>query len=353
MKRLLFALLVAAPLVATPAMAKNFIGDLVYCDANRDGVFGPGDYPLNGILVTVQCTTAGGTLCADYSTISGTLHPLATTASSLAAYPDRCSASNFDPTTDSLDGRYLFEVGACQQADPDGFRRPWTCTATVDPTTAPIDCNGIVTPVTGGFPFDGNGDDDHCDLGIDGPFPEGQPLGNLVTSGGCHAEPDPAPTTGSYTLLFGSRVNGVADGCSPHNDFAFGPDLPPPSGATRTPGYWKNHPGAISPHLGFEFCGEVVNDECSAVALLSSNGGGLKAFTRHGVAAYLNCQEYGCDSTLLDLVTQGSDACEAGTPFDYKKAANTLAAFNESGTGTGADPAGGKVDMHRCKRPRK
>ena len=53
----------------------------------------------------------------------------------------------------------------------------------MDQSTAPAGCLSLITPLAVGPPTNANGDGDFCDAG-DGPFPEGQPLGNLPVAFG-------------------------------------------------------------------------------------------------------------------------------------------------------------------------
>ena len=54
----------------------SFIGDLVYCDLNRNGVYEPGlgEPAINGVGVSVECRLADQTVCFSGSTTTGTLH---------------------------------------------------------------------------------------------------------------------------------------------------------------------------------------------------------------------------------------------------------------------------------------
>ena len=76
--------------------------------------------------------------------------------------------------------------------------------------------------------MDNNNDGDFCDVSIppqagdDGPFSEGQPLGNVVSYGGCEAFPDPAPGDGTYTVT----IDSASDECSIYNDFGYKPPEP-------------------------------------------------------------------------------------------------------------------------------
>jgi len=318
----------------------TFVGDLVYCDENANGTWDAGESGIDGVKVDVVCTASDGTVCADYDAVTGTIHPSAEV--NLPLWKSLCgSVETWDPTDPAADrtGRYLVEVfDAC-----DGLPRPWNCSVTVDPSTVPATCNDPVTPVEGSFPADNNADGDLCDAG-DGPFPEGQTLGNAWFDGGCEAYPDPAPSTGSYVaVVFPQR-----DACSLHNDFGFTPGDGGEGGPTRTPGGWKNRPSAVAGYLPVEFCGQTVSDACEAVALLDTNGGGLKAFTRHVVAAQLNCNAFGCPADVAALIAEGNAACAAGQSFPFSAASSVLDVFNNSGTDIDVDWWAGAADPKAC-----
>jgi hypothetical protein len=218
-------------LAAQPANA-TFIGDLVYCDLNRNGVYEPGvgEPALNGVGVSVVCRLPDQTTCFSGTTTTGTIH--ASAAGMTDFFQQICAPSTtWDPDND-ITGRYLFEVfNDCYPAGPG----PWTCTVTVNQATAPAGCLSLVTPLAVGPPTNANGDGDFCDSG-DGPFPEGQPLGNMAQTFGqnvqtCEQQPDPAPGNGVFTVV----VNPVGgDDCALYNDFGFAPRL-----EGCTPGYWK------------------------------------------------------------------------------------------------------------------
>lgn len=343
------------------AGATIFLGDLVYCDMNADGIYNDGDVPLDGVVINVQCKTVTDADCAPISTITGGISPGA--MAQLGEYNNACPVElAWDPTDpeEDLSGRYLVEVfSSCNGVD--GYQeRPYTCTVTVDPESLPADCNQAVTPRTGGFPFDENSDGDLCDDdGVptpDGPFVEGETIGNLDSSSGCEEFPDPLPVTNQYTAVFVGVAPGTLgpdnDRCSPHNDFGYTGEPDDEEGPTRTPGFWKNHPGAIANFLPFEFCGETISDPCDAVALLDTGGGGLNQFIRHGVAAYLNCAAWGCSDTIADLIAAGSEACADGdAEFNYGGAGTLLDIFNNSGDNLGQNPPGFNDDKKLCKDP--
>lgn len=211
----LLALIAAGPAEAT------FVGDLVYCDLDRDGRYEPaqGDFGLNGVGVTLECRSAASDVCAAFSTTTGTIHSSA--ASQLAFFQQLCAPPTltWDPDVD-LTGRYLFEVFDFCGTRPG----PWTCTVTVDQSTAPATCPALVTPLVPTPPADGNNDGDRCDA-QDGPFPENQPLGNLPQTIGqgqltCGQAPDPAPGNGTFTVTVFPIT---ADDCALYNDFGFAP----------------------------------------------------------------------------------------------------------------------------------
>jgi hypothetical protein len=116
---------------------------------------------------------------------------------------------------------------------------------------------------------------------------------------------------------------------------------PPPSGITRTLGYWKNHPtvidgsfdgpGGFPGLLPLNFCGEYIVEPCDAVAFLSTDGGGINNFKRQGMAALLNCQAFGCPGDIFNLIADGSNACASGDMFDFDTAGFVLDVFNNSG----------------------
>ncbi|MEQ1850426.1 MAG: SdrD B-like domain-containing protein [Chthoniobacteraceae bacterium] len=77
------------------------IGDTVFCDYNENGVQNSGEPGIQGVKVTLTCVTA-----------TGTVTKMAVTG---------------------VDGKYLFTDLA-----------PGTCTVTIDPTTAPVECNRVI-----------------------------------------------------------------------------------------------------------------------------------------------------------------------------------------------------------------
>lgn len=335
------ALLCTAALSLAGAEARaTFVGDLVYCDANENGLFDAGDFGLNGLGVRVTCTDTNGDVCADIETQTNTIHP--TAQATLGLYNRFCSeVTTWDPTDPGADltGRYLVEVFTTCSPAPG----PWTCTVAVDPSTLPPDCNQLVTPRTGGFPVDGNSDGDLCDA-EDGPFPENQVLGNVPRDGGCETFPDPPPGNGSYSAVIDVVL---ADDCSIHNDFGYTPEEV--RLATGTPGFWKRHPDAVAQFLPIDFCGQTVTEVCDAVELMSLRGGGISRFTRHAVAGLLNCAAFGCPDGIADLIAQGSAACEAGDPFEFRDAGRILDTYNNSGEDVDKDIGVREADARRCR----
>jgi hypothetical protein len=329
----------------------SFVGDLVFCDTNDNGLYEPasGDYGLNGIGVGIECRTPTNAVCFAASTASGTLHPSA--AVQLGLFQSLCTPPlNWNPLGDTT-GRYLFEVLDTCRLTGGG---PWTCRVTVDQSDAPADCPALGTPRAEGPPADGNLDGDFCDA-EDGPFPEGQTLGNQADSSfSCEARPDPAPGDGTFTVIIDPVFD---DDCSIGNDFGF---TPHGRGITRTPGFWRNRPrvidgsidggGGVPSLLPFTFCGQVVDQACEAVALMRRRGGGVNAFSRHAVAAILNCRAFGnCPATVMQLVNDGSAACAAGASFGFGAAADVLAAFNQSGDDLALPFNPGKAQPKYCE----
>jgi hypothetical protein len=180
-----------------------------------------------------------------------------------------------------------------------------------------------------GSPADGNGDGDWCDP-EDGPFPEGQILGDSSASqAACEAAPSPGPSDGVHTT-FSIPAPGQNTVCSLYADFGYTPT--PVSGATRTPGLWKTHPNAVAANLPISFCGRTVTQVCDAIGLAGQQGGGLNAFTRHAVSAALNCSAFGCSAEIQALLAEGNAACAANdASYDFGSAASVLDEFNNSG----------------------
>lgn len=308
--------LLAAPLSSAWA---TYIGDLVYCDQNANGIYEPeaGDYGLDGVNVRVVCTAASGAVCSDLTTTTGGVD-LSVDANDLAS---KCgvAGSSAPLTWNPLDpadqqGRWVVDVfpDCASQA------RPWTCSVVVDSTTVPAGCNVLVTPRLGGPPNDGNLDGDYCDA-EDGPFPEGQRLGSNSSAGGptdCNAEPDPAPGEGSFTTI----VNRFDDNCALYNDFGYTPDEPPPPGGEGcTPGYWRNHledwpPTGLSPADDFDttFGVDFFSPDITLDDAIRLGGGGNRKVARHGTAGLLSAlhPDVGYPYTAAEVIAfvQSGDA---------------------------------------------
>jgi hypothetical protein len=336
------AALAAAFVVAPVGVAQasdRFVGDLVYCDQNANGIYDDDELPLDGVDVSVVCSNDSGQVCAVEMATTGEfddsldrLDPVANVYNEVCAALDPSIPDPFDPAQSS--GRYLVEIGRRCPLLQFG---PFTCEVSVDESTLPSECNVRVTP-NPGFPAD-DGDGRFC---VSGPFPEGQPLGD---QGNCLAYPDPAPTGGAYHARFETFQDG--DVCSLHNDFGYTPGAR--DFTTRTIGYWKTHPDAIAQFLPLEFCGETIDDVCDAVELLSLRGGGLENFTRQAVAAELNCSAFDCPADVMDLISEGSAACEAGGEFPFGAGGTVLDTYNNSGDELEDDLDAGPADPHFCQ----
>ena len=318
------AALAVALLASAPASAYQFVGDLVYCDKDANGIFDGTDYKLDGVQVRVTCRDAGGTICFDSTATTGTVHPSVVPAT----FDSVCSGTaSYSMVSGDISGRYAVQIlgvngnPGCDASNP----LPFQCTVTVNEATLPSTCDGLVTPVVG-LPADANADGDWCDPG-DGPFPEGQILGDSSTSqAACEASASPGPSDGVHVTMH----NSARSSCSLYADFGYTPR--PTGGPTRTPGFWKNHPIATGSLLPISFCGRTVTQTCDAIGLAGQQGGGLNAFTRHAVTAALNCKAFGCSSDVQDVLDAGNAACAAGdTTYDYSGAASFLDEFNNSG----------------------
>jgi hypothetical protein len=330
-------------LAASPARA-TFVGDLVYCDLNRNGLYEPGagEPALNGVGVTVECRLPDQTVCFAANTTTGTIDP---SAQGLTDFLQQICAPSltWDPDGD-ITGRYLVEVfNACSPAGPG----PWTCTVTVDQASAPPSCPDLVTPLAAGPPVNGNADGDFCDP-QDGPFPEGQPLGNLPQAIGqnlqtCEQAPDPAPGNGTFTVIV-SPVGG--DDCALYNDFGFAPE-PPTEGCT--PGYWKQRqhldswaPTGLSPQQSVESVFDApAFPALGAASLLNAlQGGGGSGLTgaarillRAAVAALLNASHPDVDypRTSAQVVSAVNAALASGSRSTMLSLATRLDALNNLG----------------------
>lgn len=325
----LAALSLGAGLVAaSPVAANQFVGDLVYCDVDANGVYDGADYKLNGVEVRVTCSDANGLTCLDTTATTGALHPSVTPA----AFDATCAPVAGYGAGGDLSGRYLVELlgvnGAVAGCLPPSDQRPYQCRVTVNEATLPESCNGLVTPVVG-LPADANADGDWCDP-EDGPFPEGQILGGSSRSqASCEAGKSAGPSDGVH-MTFSYPAPGRDTACALYADFGYTPR--PITGATRTPGFWKTHPNAVAANLPIQFCGRTVTSVCDAIGLAGQQGGGLNAFTRHAVSAALNCNAFGCSADIQSLLSEGNAACAANdASYDFGGAASVLDEFNNSG----------------------
>jgi hypothetical protein len=206
------------------ASANQFVGDLVYCEVGGErGVYEPdaGDYALDGVEVTVRCTGSTGGVC-DYTATTGTYHETVDAATFDFACQPFADYDLADPAARA--GRYVVNVAtasACN-ATLGGSR---SCTVTVNPATLPADCDALVSPtIDPELPADGNGDGDYCDAAEDGPFVEGQILGdNGVNQAVCEALPS-IPGDGVHEYFPQSPLTSTR--CSLYNDFGFEKDEP-------------------------------------------------------------------------------------------------------------------------------
>ena len=115
---------------------------------------------------------------------------------------------------------------------------------------------------------------------------------------------------------------------------------------SRTKGYWKNHPTVIDgsfdgsggePSLvnpPLAFCGDVIDDACSALKFLQKKGGGLHQFMSQGMAALLNCTAFGCPDKVVDLIEANNSACDSGDETgaggkSWSRIARKLERFNQ------------------------
>jgi len=340
--------LAATLALAAPASAVQYVGDLVYCDEDANGIYDGTDHKLDGVEVRVTCRDTAGVTCFDSTATTGALHPSVTPASFDAV----CGAvAGYSAGAGDLAGRYMVEIlgvnGAVPGCAGNLASNPFQCTVTVNEATLPETCNGLVTPVIG-LPADGNSDGDWCDP-EDGPFPEGQILGDSsISQAACQAAPSAGPSDGVHMTFHSPKQTS----CSLYADFGYTPREE--AGPTRTPGFWKTHPIALSQFLPIPFCGRTGTDVCDAVGLAGQQGGGLNAFTRHAVTAALNCKAFGCSAEIEALLASGNGARAAGDEdYDYSSAASVLDEFNNSGdalpTGLDQSPA----DPKFCSAARK
>ncbi len=338
---------VAMLCVSAPAGA-SFIGDLVYCDVDANGVYDEYDWPLSDVAVHVTCTandaTSEGevivandaTVCYDAAFMTGA-DPSA--VPNLGLFPEICgdpanppSHATWNPSTEGAQpGRYLHEVWtAC-----DGYPGPWTCSVSVDFETLPLDCDEVVTPMLDGPPYPDLATGNFCE---DGPFPEGQPLGNKED---CLNYPDLAPANELFTVI----VDPIdTDECNIHNDFGY------TSAAGFdgcTPGFWKQRHHfeywPIDPETSFNAifqCDPALFDpEITLGEALRLKGGRLNKVGRHGTAAYLNWLTSGVDFPLSFEEIQLA-VCAGDVDFlvPYNELSDECPAKEDSGDDPGNDP---------------
>lgn len=249
------------------ASANQFVGDLVYCEVGGTrGVYEPaqGDYGIDGVAVDIHCTDGTGAVC-DLETSTGAFH----SSVDVPTFASNCSSFS---TFDILDpaartGRYavnLLGPGAC----PVTFRHPVSCTVTVDPATLPANCDLLVSPtVTPELPVDVNTDGDYCDP-EDGPFVEGQILGdNGADQATCEAAPS-IPGDGVHEYHSNNPPSSTR--CSLFDDFAFEKDEPectpcvPRKHSCHKKS--KHHNNGyrsvkVDPHEGIPTCPKEVRDD--------------------------------------------------------------------------------------------
>ena len=96
MMQRIFLAMALSLVMAGPASANVFVGDLVYCDHNANGVFDGGDEPLDGVEIGVVCTGSDGEVCAERFTQTGEIHD----SVNVFAFQDTCG----DVATGSADG---------------------------------------------------------------------------------------------------------------------------------------------------------------------------------------------------------------------------------------------------------
>lgn len=254
------ALLSALVLAAGPASANQFVGDLVYCEVGGErGVYEPelGDYGLDAVTVNVHCTDAAGTTC-DVATTTGAFHASVDPAAFQSTCASYATFDLLDPAART--GRYavnLLRPESCGTA----IVAPLHCTVSVDPNTLPADCDALVSPtIAPELPADGNGDGDWCDA-EDGPFVEGQILGdNGADQAACEAAPS-IPGDGAHE--YNSARPPAASRCSLYEDFAFEGDEPecvPCIPRTHQCGKSKSSWRTESAHPGIPYCPSGVKE---------------------------------------------------------------------------------------------
>ena len=314
------------------------VGDLVYCDLNRNGADEPGvgEPALNGVRVSLECRTPDQTVCFSGSTTTGTIHASAQPFQGF--FNELCAPSRTWNANGDITGRYLFEVfSSCVTVGPG----PWTCRVVVDQSTAPAGCLSLVTPLAAGPPTNANADADFCDAG-DGPFPEGQPLGNLPVAFGspaftCEERPDPAPGSGVFNVIIDPIDT---DGCSLYADFGFAPRL-----EGCTPGYWKQKqhfdswPAGYTPNQTVESVFDVPAfpklGAAKLVTALGFDGGttlkeAAQILLRAAVAAVLNTATPGMNypRTTANVISQVNAALASNSRSTILSLATTLDNLN-------------------------
>jgi hypothetical protein len=171
----------------------------------------------------LDCRDGLGVTCQVVTT-TGTLHPSTDPAKFVSwGCPAYAGYDITDPN--DLAGRYVVTIThACPiQLDEATI----SCAVSIDPTTLPASCNRLVTPLVSApaIPADGNADGDFCDAGVDGPFVEGQILGNSgVNQSRCQRKPSGPLADGMHRAEL-SKPPGYTR-CSLFADFGFRPGLP-------------------------------------------------------------------------------------------------------------------------------
>lgn len=220
MQRILLAAAVSLALAA-PASANVFVGDLVYCDHNANGIYDGGDQPLDGVEISVVCTGADGEICAERTTETGELHESVNTY----AFQDTCGGvATWNPYLEGpQSGRYLVEVLGNPDADGCAGADPFICRVEVL-GGVPESCNVLVTPRHAGLPFDNDDDGLLCTPGVDGPFPEGQILGNNgVDPVACAIDALVGKPNPGDAIHFTADAGHGQDNCALYSDFGFTP----------------------------------------------------------------------------------------------------------------------------------